>query len=392
MRAGLDPASDPGARGLRGADLRRCRDEHPLAAVLPLVTRLLLGGNAGTGLVVVVADRYGRALWVLGDPNHVAAMAESGLREGDDLSERGAGTNAAGLVVRTGRLAWVHGPEHYLGRLRAITAAAAPVREPGGRSAGVLMLAGAPRSARPELLALVEAAATAAELELELSAYRRRYGPELAEPVPDSERTRLRLAVLGQGQPRLTVSGERVAVSRRQAEILLLLAEHPAGLSAEHLALLLDDAALDNTSIRAAMSRLRAVIGPEAIESRPYRLRTAVATDVAALQTALDAAAVDAAVRLYAGPVLPRSAAPGVVDIRDEVRVRLRAAVLDSGDPEVLARWTAGADGRDDTAAWCAYRAVVARDCALYTQIEAKIRVLDRRAAAASAPARRAEG
>jgi hypothetical protein len=100
---------------------------------------------------------------------------------------------------------------------------------------------------------------------------------------------------------------------------------------------------------------------------------------VEALRAALDSGDVESALQLYAGPVLPRSTAPGIVDLRDELRVRLRTAVLGSGDAAVLRRWTAGADGRDDAAAWAAYRATVDRDSPLYAQIEAKIRVLDRR-------------
>nr|WP_246598332.1 GAF domain-containing protein [Nocardia tengchongensis] len=303
--------------------------------------------------------------------------AEAGLREGNDLSERRVGTNAVGLVVRTGRAAWIHGPEHFLHRMHQITGAAAPVHDPDGRLVGVLMIAGGVRVARPEILALVKAAATAAEMDLLLAAVRS--GHDRRSPADAPAPERLGLEVLGLGQPQLTVAGERVPLSQRHAEILLLLAEHAEGLSADHLALLLDDADLDNATIRAAMSRLRSVVGSNVFGSRPYRLRVPIATDVEALRAALDSGDVDAAVRLYAGPVLPRSTAPGVIDIRDELRVRLRTAVLRSGDASVLSRWTAGAEGRDDAAAWAAYRATVDRESPLYAQIEAKIRVLDRR-------------
>jgi hypothetical protein len=53
--------------------------------------------------------------------------------------------------------------------------------------------------------------------------------------------------------------------------------------------------------------------------SVPYRLCVPVATDVEALGAALDSGDVDSALRLYAGPVLPRSTAPGIIDIRDEL-------------------------------------------------------------------------
>ncbi|MET8425403.1 GAF domain-containing protein [Nocardia sp. NPDC004860] len=377
LRGGVDPMDDGDGRGLRGADLERYRDAHPIASVMPLVDKLLLRDATSTGLIVVVADQFGRVLSVHGNADRVQAAAEAGLREGNDLSERRVGTNAVGLVVRTGRAAWIHGPEHFLHRMHQITGAAAPVHDPDGRLVGVLMIAGGVRVARPEILALVKAAATAAEMDLLLAAVRSGQDRRSNADAPAPER--LGLEVLGLGQPQLTVAGERVPLSQRHAEILLLLAEHTEGLSADHLALLLDDADLDNATIRAAMSRLRSVVGSNVFGSRPYRLRVPIATDVEALRAALDSGDVDSAVRLYAGPVLPRSTAPGVIDIRDELRVRLRTAVLRSGDASVMSRWTSGAEGRDDAAAWAAYRATVDRESPLYAQIEAKIRVLDRR-------------
>ncbi|WP_227997142.1 GAF domain-containing protein [Nocardia australiensis] len=383
VRGGIDPMDVLDGRGLRGADLQRYRDAHPIAALMPLIDKLLVQDTARTGLIVVVADQFGRVLSVHGNSDQVEAAAEIGLRPGDDLSERRIGTNAVGLVVRTGRAVWIHGPEHFLHRMHQVTGAAAPVHDPDGRLVGVLMIAGGVRVAKPEILALVKATSTAAEMDLLLTAMRagqhgssHRPGHRDADSVASD---RLGLDVLGQGQPLLTVAGERVSLSQRHAEILLLLAEHPEGLGADHLALLLDDTDLDNGTIRAAISRLRSVVGPTVFGSRPYRLRVHVATDVDALRAALDSGDVDTALRVYAGPVLPRSTAPGIVDLRDELRVRLRTAVLSSNDAAVLRRWTAAAEGRDDAAAWAAYRSTVDRDSPLYAQIEAKIRVLDRR-------------
>lgn len=383
VRGGVDPTDMLDGRGLRGADLVRYRDAHPLATLMPLIDKLLVQDAARAGLIVTVADQFGRVLSVHGHPEQVAAVAEIGVREGDDLSERRIGTNAVGLVVRTGRATWIHGPEHFLHRMHQITGAAAPVHEPDGRLIGVLMIAGGMRVAKPEILALVKAAATAAEMDLVLRAMRASRGgaatTQADDQAPETEQARLALDVLGLGQPQLSAAGERVPLSQRHAEILLLLAEHPEGLGADHLALLLDDTDLDNGTIRAAMSRLRSVVGAAVVGSRPYRLRVHVATDVEALRAALDSGDIESALRLYAGPVLPRSSAPGICDIRDELRVRLRTAVLASADPGVLRRWTAGQEGRDDAAAWAAYRATVDRDSPLYAQIEAKIRVLDRR-------------
>ncbi|MGY2037828.1 GAF domain-containing protein [Nocardia gipuzkoensis] len=383
LRTGVDPMDVLSERGLRGVDLQRYRDAHPMAGLLPLIDKLLVQDAARTGLIVAIADQFGRVLSVYGKPEQVTAVAEIGLRAGDDLSERRVGTNAVGLVVRTGRAAWVHGPEHFLYRMHQITGAAAPVHDPDGRLVGALVVAGGVRVAKPEILALVKATATVAEMDRLLNAMRSGrhggHGREGPESAVAAEAHGIGLDVLGLGQPQLTIAGDRVPLSQRHAEILLLLAEHQEGLGTDHLALLLDDTDLDNGTIRAAMSRLRSVVGPTVVGSRPYKLRVHVATDVEVLRAALDSGDVDSALRLYAGPVLPRSAAPGIIDIRDELRARLRTAVLGSRDAAVLRRWTAGAEGRDDATAWAAYRTTVDRDSPLYAQIEAKIRMLDRR-------------
>ena len=52
--------------------------------------------------------------------------------------------------------------------------------------------------------------------------------------------------------------------------------------------------------------------------------------------------------RAYAGPLLPRSEAPGVVRLRGLLEDRLRRAVLARGDPELLRRWAQHAWGEDD--------------------------------------------
>src|SRR6202008_5151000 len=86
-----------------------------------------------------------------------------------------------------------------------------------------------------------------------------------------------------QGEPRTTT------LTGRHADILVLLSRHPEGLSADHLAMLLDDKDLDVVTIRAEMSRLRRVIGTEYIDSRPYRLLSPIASDVGDVFEALQA-------------------------------------------------------------------------------------------------------
>ena len=73
----------------------------------------------------------------------------------------------------------------------------------------------------------------------------------------------------------------------------MLLSRHPEGLSADHLAMLLDDNDLDIVTVRAEMSRLRRVIGAEFVASRPYRLLTPIRTDMGDVFDALEAGDVD---------------------------------------------------------------------------------------------------
>ena len=58
------------------------------------------------------------------------------------------------------------------------------------------------------------------------------------------------------------------------------------------------------------------------------------------------------ALRCYRGPILPRSVAPGVVRLRETLAQQLRAAVLQSGQPDLVSTWTRSAWGADDYEMW----------------------------------------
>ena len=123
---------------------------------------------------------------------------------------------------------------------------------------------------------------------------------------------------------------------------------------------------------------MRRVLGGEAIGSRPYRLVPgSVDTDAAAV-SALLATDVGEAVRAYPGPLLPASDAPGVVDLRDELHARVRAAVLGGGSTSDLRTWTAG-PGRDDPDAWNALARVPGLAPAERATAESMVRILDDR-------------
>lgn len=161
----------------------------------------------------------------------------------------------------------------------------------------------------------------------------------------------LTFEALGRDRALVWVDGGQLALSQRHSEIVVLLAAHPAGLTAEQLALALYGEQGKPQTARAEVSRLRRLLRSR-IETDPYRLAVPARSDVADVQRLLrDGHAGDAAVA-YRGALLPRSDAPGVVDLRNELDGWTRRAALASDDTEVLWSWLNTPSGEDDIQAW----------------------------------------
>ncbi|GAA1875310.1 GAF domain-containing protein [Pseudonocardia ailaonensis] len=158
----------------------------------------------------------------------------------------------------------------------------------------------------------------------------------------------LSLRFLGEGSPRLVLDGESHALTLRPAEILTALALHPEGLTAERLAFQLYGDDGNQTTVRGEIHRLRALLGPELLRTRPYRLDAVVDTDFGRVRRALQDGRVAEALKACAGPLLPRSDAPEIRGVRDELEVGLRRAVLESDDVELVHSFTTHRMGRDD--------------------------------------------
>ncbi len=150
----------------------------------------------------------------------------------------------------------------------------------------------------------------------------------------------------------MSVAGRTVRLSPRHSEIVVILASCPAGLTGDELAYLLYPDDMTPGTLRAELVRLRALLGDQVLASRPYRLTGEVATDWAAVSAQVAAGNLGEALRLYRGPLLPRSEAPGVAELRGEVHRALRAAILAAGQPEFLVSWTRTRWGADDLEMW----------------------------------------
>lgn len=161
-------------------------------------------------------------------------------------------------------------------------------------------------------------------------------------------RSALSLRFTGEGAPKATLDGRSIPLTLRPAELLTALALHPDGLTAEQLAVALYGDDGNPTTVRGEVLRLRALIGAEVLRTRPYRLDAAVDTDFGTARRALRAGKVADALRACAGPLLPRSDAPEIRELRDELAAGLRRAVLDGDDVELLVAFAAHPLGAED--------------------------------------------
>ncbi|NMH97180.1 helix-turn-helix domain-containing protein [Pseudonocardia acidicola] len=161
-------------------------------------------------------------------------------------------------------------------------------------------------------------------------------GPGSSSTPVERPSTALSLRFMGDGAPSVLLNGRPIPLTLRPAEILTALALHPEGLTAEQLALLLYGDDGNQTTVRGEIHRLRALIGADVLRTRPYRLAATVDSDFGAVRQALKAGRAEAALRACSGSLLPRSDAPEIREVRDEIVAGLRRAVLDADDPVLL--------------------------------------------------------
>nr|WP_213571125.1 GAF domain-containing protein [Rhodococcus sp. USK13] len=318
-RRSTDNLVDPDGFG-RSADMttsefRAYRSAHPMALIRPVVCTLLVDDAADTGMLIAITDERGLLLWVAGDSVAQDRGAAMNFAEGTEWSEDAVGTNAPGTALALDHHVQFFGAEHYSRAVHGWSCSAAPVHDPAtGLVIGTIDITGSHRVATPEVLALIRATGAAAESELRLHLVR------TSENLTTSTD---RLEILGSGRPNLIRNQRRIPLSQRHSEILLLLSEHPEGLTADRLAVLLEDYDLDPVTIRAEMFRVRKVFGTDRIGSKPYRLLTDLTSDASQVRRALDRGDLDTALDLYRGPILPYSAAPGIEDLRHALDTRI---------------------------------------------------------------------
>ena len=359
----LDPGCVAPERALTDTELRNLRNQHPLAAVLPVVHNLLIRHAFDAELLVAIGDESGRLLWIDGDRVLRRQVEEMLFVEGADWSEKRVGTSAPGTALALDRGIQIRRAEHFIALAHPWSCTAVPIHDPDtGKILGVIDITGGDQAVAPQTLPLVEAAVAAMEAELRIQ----RLGqPKSAPPAHRSQISlpasvpRLGpagLSVLGTDHGQLCCGGSTVDVSPRHTEILTLLAWHREGLSADRLAGYLFDLDTAVETLRAEMVRVRKVLAllepSMTITSRPYRLESRLELDAQQVLAFLERGAHRVALGAYRGAVLPGSSAPGIIEIRSEVSSRLREAMLADASVDLLLTYARTEEATWDTEVW----------------------------------------
>lgn len=396
LAAGVDPAIQAAPLVFDADTVDDARAAHPLGRHLPMVHEMLRHVAEATDHLMVVTGGDGCVLWSEG-PRDVRRHAEAvGLMEGFRWSEEAIGTNGIGTALGARAPAYVRCAEHLARVLHRWSCAAVPIADPDtGQVIGCVNVSATEQSLHPAVMALVEAAARLTEARLTLDMHRRderlrvRYrrhlrgdtralvtpsgrivtadpdgwrGERVAAPWPGArvtlpdgratvaetlgrayllrtaaagERRSLSLRLLGDEHPYALLDGRHIPLSLRHAELLALLALHPTGLTGERSSLYLYGDEGNPVTVRAGIHRLRAQLG-DVVRAKPYRLDCDIDTDFLTVRRLLSAGDVRAALRMYTGPLLPRSEAPAIQAARDELAGQLRAQILQRGCPDAL--------------------------------------------------------
>ena len=314
------------------ADPEQTRQEFegsPLhVAVGQLETELRRVAEDGD-LVVAVTDADTRLLWTYGGRVMRRKAERVNFVPGGKWDEDSVGTNALSLAQQTGRTQTVFSAEHYAPIVHNWVCWAAPVRDLlTGEQIGVLDLSTTWDRSHP--IGAATATALASLLEREI--------PRAGLGGPEARAgTGLTLRVLGAAEAH--VDGTRLLLTRRQSEILSLLALHPEGLSLDALhAALYGDSRVSTSTLKAEVSHLRQALGGR-LSSRPYRLDLPVTCDAVDVMRAVRSGDVDGAVTAYGGDLMPGTDSPELTSTGEYLAVAVRESLLADPRPDVVVRY-----------------------------------------------------
>lgn len=321
------PVDDP-------AETAAAWEATPLRAAVNRIESQLRSAAEDGGLIVAVTDPAVRILWTC-DGSVMRRYADRvNFVPGGRWDEASVGTNALDLALRLDSAATVYSAEHFTSCVHDWTCWAAPVHDPAtGRQLGVLDLSTTWDRAHPMGTAMASAFARLLEQALPVPRSR----PRSSAPTEAAHGDLLELRLLGRADACL--GGVRLLVTRRQLEIVALLALHRDGLSLDALhAHLYGDRPVSPATLKAEISHLRTVLGG-GIASRPYRITLPVSCDAVDVLDHLRAGRLVDAATAYGGDLLAGTDAPGLTEYGNYLAVAVREALLAAPEPAAVLRY-----------------------------------------------------
>ncbi|WP_225835863.1 helix-turn-helix domain-containing protein [Streptomyces sp. NK08204] len=314
------PVTDGGAVQHRWSDSLLRRPVDSLSDELRSVAH-------DAGFVAAVTDESGTIMWTCAGQDMRRRAERVNFAPGGHWNEQAMGTNALSLALRTDRPSTVFSAEHLVAALHGWVCYCAPIHGPDGSVLGVLDLSTTWDRSHPLAMSTVRGLASAIEARLRAD----------LPPPPREDAPQVRLSCMG--EQKAEREGVLLALRPRQLEILTLLALEPDGFTSERLRdALYGDRPVTASTFKAEISHLRRALGG-GIAARRYALTAPVSCDAVDVLRALERGDTDTALRLYRGPLLPRSGAPGIEEWRTHLEVAVREAVLASARPEHALRY-----------------------------------------------------
>src|SRR5919198_5200891 len=168
-QAGVDPDRHDAPHVLDEDEVRGRWREHPLSRFSALVERMLCDFTHDSRHIVVISDAEGCLLWSAGHRAVLKASERIAFVPGRRWTESAAGTNGIGTALSIDHPVQIFSAEHFNREIHGWTCSGAPVHDPEtGEILGVFDLSSGIRTAHPNSLALVVAAAEVAEAQLRI--------------------------------------------------------------------------------------------------------------------------------------------------------------------------------------------------------------------------------
>ncbi|MGL4611745.1 MAG: tetratricopeptide repeat protein [Trueperaceae bacterium] len=138
------------------------------------------------------------------------------------------------------------------------------------------------------------------------------------------------------GEPEVHIEAKELSMPLRWYEILSLLASHPSGLRSEQLLAMLYGDGGNLATLKATLSKMRQYIP---LSSRVYKIAMKYKADFLEVEEYLNNGEIDKALKLYQGPLLPKSSVPNLTEMREILDEKVRQAVLHSNDHKLFEQY-----------------------------------------------------